>query len=192
MLKQTLRILTVFVIMGAAVPVLADLSPVEDPTTIGSWTQQFLLVNFQAFDTVVVETHTPGVELEAGGHEGMGNFWSLERFWVPDAGWSGDLESPTRATATGPGVHELFFNLYFSSDISMPLDFTFATYSSGRQIVRGTAHWSGQDTTDRPLKGFWSIGEATNVPEPSTLIWQAGWLLGVGLLILKRRRSLPA
>jgi len=163
---------------------------VEDPTTIGSWTQRFALVSLREFDTLVVHTGTSGVELRAGGNEGLGNFWSIEQlFWPDDAGWSGTLVTPKTARATGRAVHDLLFNIYFSSDISDPLSFTFAASYRGAPRVSGTAYWSGQNMNDTAI-GFWSIGQATSVPEPSTLLLRSAWVLGLGLLIARRRNSL--
>jgi hypothetical protein len=121
---------------------------------------------------------TDAITFVAGSNTGFGDF-SL-------SGWHDDLtNSGAGAVASGPGSHDIEFNLYFSPP-RREKSFTFNfTAWDGHNLRESTdAHW---DSDRREWSFCHDTPPVAHVPEASTMVFRGGWLLGLALLIIRRK-----
>jgi hypothetical protein len=179
-LKLTLRVLLIVAVIGG-VPVFADIVALGEGVDIGSWSQRFGRSGASSFDRMAVEMFTDGVKLVAGSKSGMGDFSA--------PGWNGYLTgSGSSAVALGPHSNDMEFDVYFSSGrLSTSFTFNLTAWHGDTVEESHDAHW---DSGSRK----WSFcpnpsppPSPPHVPEASTVVFGGGWLLGLALLVIRRK-----
>jgi hypothetical protein len=162
-----------------AAPAFADLfTAIGGPGVGDSWTQAFNESGVGNFDLVAVNMVTAGDSFEHSTHSGFSvGGWSL--LYENNGGIN-----PTLASASGPSVTSLTWNIKFAGDTSNTFAFDFVAFKSGKDEIAERAHavWNGGWTI---TAGTWNPTRADVVPVPAAVLLG---MLGLGAAGLKLRK----
>ncbi len=174
MLKQTLKVFFLVALIGA-LPAFADLVAIGDPVIIGSWSQGWTLSGF-AFNAVAIQMVSGG-PLELPGILATSPAWS--------SGNNGD----THAWVLGGSTTSLNFQTHFMGEVTDSLEFQLTAWNGGTALFNAQVSWT------HPLlatgNGSWVVVPSSThvaVPEASTVLLRGGWLAGLAVLLLRRKR----
>jgi hypothetical protein len=185
MLKHALALLLMIAVIGVF-PALADLQPVGDPITIGSWSQNWNLTGY-TFDKIAVLMVTPGATFEA---PGLTNF--------SDPSWSGHIVvADVKAVAAGNQILAssptgLGFATHFNGSDTSNLAFDITFWNGSSAVFSTEAIWTYTPEHGLvPGSGAWTFAPSgpVGVPESNTADLRLSWVAGLGLLILRRRKA---
>jgi len=162
-----------------AAPAFADLfTAIGEPGEGGSWLQGFNESGVGNFDLVAVNMVTAGDSFENQTHSGFNvSGWSL--LYQNNGGLN-----PTLASASGPGVSSLTWNIKFAGDQSNQFAFDFVAFKSGEDKIAESAHavWNGGWTI---TTGTWTPTRAEVVPVPAAVLLG---ILGLSVAGIKLRK----
>jgi phage tail tape-measure protein len=171
MTRQMLRILLPVALLCAP-PIFAD---IVTPSPPNYWQ----VASFVDFNSIVVDF--------TSGPSGITGIKALNNFLVP--GWpSQTYGSPQiQASANGTATMAQLFRINFGSGspASGTIAFTVKAYNSGTLVASydDSYNIATKAATQTP------VVEITSVPEASTALMRGGWLLGIALLIFRRKMS---
>jgi len=169
---------TVIMIFSASAA-FGNITPIGGPVEGNSWSQRFAESGVGLFDLVAVRMTSAGDTFESATHV---NFSVL--------GWATIYENdpliPTLATAAGPAITYLEWDINFAGAKSDPLVFDFVAFNGTTLLESAIASWSGSSWTF--TTGCWNPTRADVIPAPGAVLLGS---LGVGLVgWLRRRRAL--
>jgi hypothetical protein len=178
MVKQTFRVFLLVALIGA-MPLLADLVPVGPPLPYESWVQSWSLSSSGPFNRLVAKMLTTGVTFASPGFLDVATD-------LPDP-YPTDFTSPWTATndlmiaqvsKSGSPVSNLDYYLHYSPEEPglTAFQYKLTVYNDSTVVESYLSTW---DTKK------WTV--TTTVPEASTVVLRGGWLLGLGLLIVRRK-----
>jgi len=149
----------------------ATLVPVGDPLDTGSWGQRF-------------------------NESGVGYYDYMEVFWISGgpfedpafanfsvSGWAqtGENSGGTVATADGPQVTSMDFDISFQGSQASPLAFTFQAWRGNTWLEAANASWNGSG---------WSIvagSKLPRAPEPISMVMLG--CVGAGMFVARKLRG---
>lgn len=165
--KMTLRLALTVTLLGGSL--FADVAPVGAPGPFPpppGWLQFWNATNATPFAKIVANNLPGGVTFLTG-------------FQVPPpAGWGVSAFSASSVTLSGtPATTSLNFALAYSADhLTTSFSHNITLYTAANSVI------------DTYYVSWHSAGQNWTVPESSTAALRAGWLAGLGFLLIRRRK----
>ena len=162
-----------------AVPAFADLTPIREGVEGGSWEQRFQESGVGNFDLIAIRMTSAGDSFEnAAFNDFSTGTWVLYQ--------NNGGVNPTLASASGPSLNWLQFDIKFAGVSGNPLAFDFVAFS-GNTLLE-TAHAVYPTTGPYGFTitaGTWTPTRAAVVPVPAAVLLG---MLGLGAAGLKLRK----
>ncbi|MDD3581168.1 MAG: hypothetical protein PHW74_09125 [Desulfobacca sp.] len=161
----------------------ADVMYLGGPQEGNSWQQTFTMYNSQTFDYLEIANNEGTSIFEKPGFDNFSDF-----------GWSGQFvgDSAYEASASGPAVAQLQFDIHFTGDSDTGLAFDFKAYNGGEQgNLLEIAHlaWDGGGATGKWTITYTGDHESVVVPLPGAVLLLGGFL-GRMAAYTRRRQDL--